>query len=110
MSDPVEVPFADARQTAEWLYAQGRAEPVLVSMTAVRLAELPARQEMAELLQVAFDSGMRWTLLDGPRTHRPAWVLDPWWGEVPEMTAALIEATQARCVETSQLLGALSVE
>lgn len=104
MSDLVDVPEIAAERIGGWLYADARAEPVLVAMTAVRLAELPGREQLLELLAVAQQGGHEWVLLDGPRPSRPEWVLDPWWSERPQMTEALIDIAKARCVSASDLL------
>jgi hypothetical protein len=103
MEDPIDVPQADAQALAQWMYSSERREEAFVSMDTVRLSVLPNREQMAELLAIAEQSGHQWVLFDGPRQQRPSWVIDPWWTEVPQMTPALIVAARACCVNNQEL-------
>lgn len=103
-SELVEVPVADAAGVCQWIYQAP--ERVQILGDRHQRLMLPQPVLLVQLLAQAYESGCRWALIDGPRRSRPAWLINPWWGERPEMSQRLIELTQATCVRLGDLSAA----
>lgn len=106
-ADRQDVPLIDPTQLVRWMYEGS--ETIQIVREGHQLISLPPAQQFNELLAMAFDNAYEWVLIDGPRTRRPSWVIDPWWSDQPELSPKIIQATRAHCLTIQDLQQALTI-